>query len=254
MKRHQVISVILHIAVIGLLLIPIAAVPTTPLPSHEPLIFQPVKLPQPIDAAAGGGGGPHHDTPITQGSLPKIARRPLLEPKQRPQEAARMMIEPAVNLKIELDPALPKFAQLGSPWAPPGPPSDGVGTAGYQGDGQGGPVGPGKGGKGIGPGDQGGVNMRGGNCGQPSNPVLVYKVEPEFTEEARKARVQGSVLIKAVVSETGIVREPQVTRSLGMGLDERAIEAVAKWRFKAGVKDCRAAPMSAWIEVHFHLL
>ena len=96
--------------------------------------------------------------------------------------------------------------------------------------------------------------MRGGNCGQPSNPVLVYKVEPEFTEEARKARVQGSVLIKAVVSETGIVREPQVTRSLGMGLDERAIEAVAKWRFKAGVKDCRAAPMSAWIEVHFHLL
>ena len=133
-------------------------------------------------------------------------------------------------------------------------PSNGNGKQGYLGDGEGGPVGPGNGRKGIGPGDGPGISARIGNCGQPSNPVLVYKVEPEFTEEARRARVQGSVMIKAVVTETGIVREPQVTRSLGMGLDERAVEAVEKWRFKAGVKDCRAAPMSAWIEVHFHLL
>ena len=254
MKRPQVISIALHTAVIALLLIPISTAPTAHVPRHEPLIFHPVTLPPPIQASAGGGGGPHELTPVSQGSLPKIAPRPLLLPKLRPQETSALMIEPAVDLKFEIDPTLPKFAQLGSPWAPPGPPSNGNGKQGYQGDGGAGPVGPGNGTKGIGPQSGPGINVRGANCGQPSNPVLVYKVEPEFTEEARRARVQGSVMIKAVVSETGKVREPQVTRSLGMGLDERALEAVEKWRFKAGVKDCRAAPMSAWIEVHFHLL
>ena len=162
------------------------------------------------------------------------------------------MIEPTLDLP-QPDPALMKFANHGSPWASPGPPSPGNGKGGDLGDGEGGPAGPGVGNKDIG--SDAGRNVGGGSkCAQAISPVLLYKVEPEFTEEARKARVQGAVMIKAIINESVVVQQPQVTRSLGLGLDERALEAVEKWRFKAGVKNCRPAAMNALIDVHFHLL
>ena len=162
------------------------------------------------------------------------------------------MIEPTLDLP-QPDPALMKFANFGSPWASPGPPSAGNGKAGNLGDGEGGPAGPGVGRKGFSP-DSGSNVGFANKCAQSISPVLLYKVEPEFTEEARKARVQGAVMIKAIINEFGLVQQPQVTKSLGLGLDERALEAVEKWRFKAGSKNCRPAAMTALIEVHFHLL
>ena len=90
--------------------------------------------------------------------------------------------------------------------------------------------------------------------GGVSSPLLLYKVEPEYSEEARKAKFQGTVVLYVVVDEKGNPRELKVVRPLGLGLDEKAIEAVQKWRFKPGVKDGKPVAVAATIEVNFRLL
>jgi TonB family protein len=87
-----------------------------------------------------------------------------------------------------------------------------------------------------------------------SAPVPVYRPEPEYSEEARKAKWQGAVLLSIVVDENGVPQNIMVVRSIGLGLDQKAIEAVQKWRFKPGVKDGKAVPVFANIEVNFRLL
>lgn len=114
------------------------------------------------------------------------------------------------------------------------------------GSGRGGGVGPGEGG-GIG----GGVFRAGGGV---SFPQLIYRVEPEYTEEPRKAKYQGTVVLNIVVDISGMVRNIRVTRSLGLGLDEKAVEAVRQWKFRPGMKDGRPVPVAASIEVTFRLL
>ena len=92
------------------------------------------------------------------------------------------------------------------------------------------------------------------NVGQGvSAPVLVYSREPEFTDEARKARLQGTVMLSIVVDTQGMPRNLRVVRPLGMGLDQKAIDAVTKFRFKPAMKD--GSPVSAYfnIEVNFKL-
>jgi TonB family protein len=69
--------------------------------------------------------------------------------------------------------------------------------------------------------------------------VLIHKVEPDYTAEARNAKYQGTVLLYVEIDPTGTAQNIRVQRSLGLGLDEKAIEAVKKWRFKAGQKDGR---------------
>ena len=97
----------------------------------------------------------------------------------------------------------------------------------------------------------GGVYRIGGGV---SAPQLVFKVEPEYSEEARKAKFQGTVVLYVVVDEKGQPRDLKVVRPLGLGLDQKAIEAVQKWRFKPGLKDGRPVSVSAQIEVNFRLL
>jgi TonB family protein len=90
--------------------------------------------------------------------------------------------------------------------------------------------------------------------GGVSSPQLLFKVEPEYSEEARKAKFQGTVVLYVVVDEKGMPRDLKVVRPLGLGLDEKAIEAVTKWRFKPGYKDGRPVAVAATIEVNFRLL
>ncbi|MGO9262116.1 MAG: TonB family protein [Bryobacteraceae bacterium] len=87
-----------------------------------------------------------------------------------------------------------------------------------------------------------------------SAPVLLYKVEPEYTEEARAAKYQGTVLVYVEVGPNGLAHNMQVVRGLGLGLDEKAIEAVSKWRFKPGQKEGQPVTVQATIEVNFRLL
>jgi TonB family protein len=90
--------------------------------------------------------------------------------------------------------------------------------------------------------------------GGVSAPALVYKVEPEYSEEARKAKFQGTVMIYVVVDEKGNPRDLRVVRPLGLGLDEKAVEAVSKWRFKPGFLNGKPVSVAATIEVNFRLL
>jgi TonB family protein len=85
-------------------------------------------------------------------------------------------------------------------------------------------------------------------------PVLLYKKEPEYTEEARKAKYSGAVSLSIEIDPSGHATNIQVRRSLGLGLDEKAIEAVRQWKFKPGTKDGNPVTVSATIEVNFRTL
>jgi TonB family protein len=85
-------------------------------------------------------------------------------------------------------------------------------------------------------------------------PRLIFKMEPQYTEEARAAKFQGTVLLFVVIQPDGRASDVRVQRSLGLGLDEKAIEAVQQWRFKPGEKDGVAVPVQATIEVNFRLM
>jgi TonB family protein len=86
-------------------------------------------------------------------------------------------------------------------------------------------------------------------------PVLIYQTLPSYTEEARKNRVEGVVLLQVVVRANGSVDNAKIIHGLGFGLDESALrEVVTKWRFKPGTLNGRPVDVQALIEVSFRLL
>jgi len=87
-----------------------------------------------------------------------------------------------------------------------------------------------------------------------TGPRLLYKVEPDYSQEARDAKYQGTVLVYVEITPDGRATNMQVVRGLGMGLDEKAIEAISKWKFAPGTKDGVPVPVAATIEVNFRLL
>ena len=90
--------------------------------------------------------------------------------------------------------------------------------------------------------------------GRVSAPVPIFKPEPEYSEEARKAKWQGSVRVSLVVDTEGFINRMATEQMLGYGLDAKAMEALRTWRFKPGIKDGKAVPVKAVIEVTFRLL
>jgi TonB family protein len=101
---------------------------------------------------------------------------------------------------------------------------------------------------GTGPSVTGPVDRVGGGVSAPS---LISRIDPEFSEEARAAKLNGSVLLSIVVDTEGHARDIRIVKSLGMGLDEKAAEAVAKWKFKPGMKEGVPVNVRAVIEVNF---
>jgi TonB family protein len=85
-------------------------------------------------------------------------------------------------------------------------------------------------------------------------PVLVSKSEPQYTEEARAAKIHGTVLLSVDIAPDGVAQNIEVSRSLEPGLDQKAIEAVRQWRFKPGMKDGAPVTVRANIEVNFRLM
>src|SRR5450759_1112814 len=84
-------------------------------------------------------------------------------------------------------------------------------------------------------------------------PSLLSKIEPEYSEEARATKLQGTVLVKVVVDTDGLAKDIQVLKSQGMGLDEQAVIATTQWKFKPGMKDGVPVPVLAQIEINFRL-
>ena len=202
----------------------------------------------------GGGGGDRSPTPVSKGKLPKLANKQFVPPMISHVENPKLVMDP--TLIIPPDANIPKVdsPNLGDPLSKSGLASNGFGSGGGMGSGRGGGIGPGSG-PGFGPGSGGG--MGGGVYkigGGVSSPQLLFKVEPEYSEEARKAKFQGTVLLYVEVDEKGLPRNIKVIRPLGLGLDQKAIEAVEKWKFSPGKKDGKPVAVQAQIEVNFRLL
>jgi TonB family protein len=85
-------------------------------------------------------------------------------------------------------------------------------------------------------------------------PTLAYKVEPEYSEEARAAKLQGTVLLKVVIDVDGLAKDIEVINGQGLGLDEQAVAAIMRWKFNPGQKDGAPVPVVAQIEINFKLL
>ena len=202
----------------------------------------------------GGGGGDRSRTPASVGKLPKLANKQFVPPTVKPPDNPKLVMDP--TLIIQPDGNIPKVdsPNVGDPLAKSGLASNRIGSGGGIGNGRGGGVGPGTGpGFGVGTGGNmgGGAYRIGGGVSAPS---ILFKVEPEYSEEARKAKFQGTVLLFVVVDEHGNPRDIQVIRPLGLGLDQKAVEAVEKWKFTPGKKDGKPVPVQAQIEVNFRLL
>jgi len=216
--------------------------------------IDPYVLPASAAKAGGGGGGGDRDKlPASKGALPKFSREQITPPAAVVRNAnPQLAVEPTVVVPPEI--RLPQLGALGDPLSSVlGPPSNGPGSGGGIGSGSGGGVGPGRG-PGVGPGSGGGI---GGGVyrigGGVSAPRLIYGPDPEFSEEARKAKYQGIVVLWMIVGTDGRTREIHVQRSLGMGLDEKAIEAVRVWRFEPARKNGQAVAVQVNVEVNFRL-
>jgi len=204
----------------------------------------------------GGGGGDRDKLQATKGKLPKFAMEQITPPMVVVRnENPKLAVEPTVVVPPEIKLAQANLPNLGDPMAaiPNGPLSNGTGTGGGIGSGSGGGVGSGKG-PGVGPGEGGGI---GGGVfhvgGGVSAPRLLYEADAEFSEEARKVKHQGTVVLALVVGPDGRTRDIRVVNSLGMGLDEKAIEAVSKYRFEPAMKDGKPVAVQISVEVEFRL-
>jgi len=208
-------------------------------------------------SGGGGGGGNNNPLPPNRGKLPRADLKQFTPPTQEVLNPdPKLVMEPTVIAPPDM--ALPNvdMANFGDPLSSiiGGPPSNGPGSGGGIGTGRGGGVGSGRGGdvgEGEGGGFGGGVFRVGGGV---TSPVPVYKIEPEYSEEARKAKYQGTVVLSVIIDSTGKPTNLKVLRPLGLGLDEKAIEAVQKWRFRPGTKEGKPVAVYATIEVNFRLL
>jgi TonB family protein len=251
-KRSGAVSVLIHVGVIVLLL----AVFQSPavqkkvkdlgqivyLPEWKPKIQAEQK------AGGGGGGGQKAPTPVSHGAPPKFAPKPFMPPMQA-------VPKPILPVTPQITAPVPQIQadNYGDPLSKIMQNSGGPGTNGL-GSGSGNGLGSGNG-NGYGPGSGGGA---GGGVyqigGEVSQPVPIYKPEPEYSEEARKAKYSGTVLLSIVVDEKGNTRDIHVVRPLGLGLDEKAIEAVSHWRFRPAMRHGHPVAVQAQVEVNFRLL
>jgi len=203
----------------------------------------------------GGGGGDRSPTPASKGAIPRFSKTQLAPP---------MAVIPNLNAQLQVPPTLLgppelKLPAMNSnlPWGDPngvlGPASNGPGYGGGIGSGSGGGIGSGNG-AGLGPGEGGGVG--GGYYsvgGGVSAPIPIYKPEPAYSEEARKAKYQGTVVLWIVVDAAGAVTDCKVVKPLGLGLDEKAVETVRTWKFKPALKNGTPVPVRVMVEVSFRL-
>jgi TonB family protein len=215
----------------------------------SPYVLKPAKT----EAGGGGGGGDRDKLPASKGSPPKFAREQITPPMVVIRnENPKLVVPPTVVGPPDMK--LPQLGVIGDPLSNVlGPPSNGPGSGGGIGSGSGGGVGSGRG-PGVGPGYGGGIG--GGPYrvgGGVSAPRPIFSPDPEYSEEARKAKYQGIVVLWLVVGPDGRPRDMRVMRSVGMGLDEKALEAVRTWKFEPALKDGQPVSVQITVEVSFRL-
>jgi len=263
-KQSASVSLVVHILMLaGLIALSVWGVKkVTEKPRETVMLIAPDESPElPITAkkpqtmGGGGGGGDRDKLQAPKGKLPKQAMEQITPPAMVIRnDNPKLPVEPTVVVppQIKLASNMPN---LGNPLTsiPSGPPSNGTGSGGGIGSGSGGGVGSGTG-PGVGPGRGGGY---GGGVfrvgGGVSAPRALDTPDPEYSEEARKAKYQGTCVLWLIVGPDGKPRDIKVARALGMGLDQKAIEAVRNWKFEPAMKDGKPVAVQINVEVNFRL-
>ncbi len=266
-KKGAVSSVLLHLAVIGGIVgLTIAGrhvvqqvqkQETVTLIAPDPSTYMPLSTKKNDTIAGGGGGGDRDKIVAPKGKLPKLSMEQITPPAMVIRnDHPKLTVEPTIvippQVKMNMAANMPNFGDPKSA-VPMGPPSNGTGAGGGIGSGSGGGIGSGEGpglGPGRGGGTGGGVFRVGGGV---SAPKALFTPDPEYSEEARKAKYQGTVVLWLVVGADGHPRDVKVARTLGMGLDQKAIEAVRNWKFEPAMKDGRPVAVQINVEVNFRL-
>ncbi len=227
----------------------------------QPTVITPIdisdyKAPKALQLAGGGGGGGNHSIlQANKGKLPKIEKDPVVPPQpqtfDKPKIPEMAAIDVQKNIQLPDNPNMPIIGMHSSTNVVL---SAGTGSSGGMGTGSGGGLGSGNG-NGFGPGSGGnaggGIYRVGGGI---SAPVPLNDVEAEFSDEARRAKYQGICEVALIVDAQGMPQNVHVIRPLGMGLDEKAVEAVRKYRFKPAMKDGKIpVPVMVTVEVNFRL-
>ena len=214
----------------------------------------PALQPSSSRSGGGGGGGDRDKLQASQGRLPKQSLQQITPPAAVVRNLQpKLEVPPTIVVPPEVKLQQPNMPDLGDPLSRMSVPSNGIGSASGLGAGSGGGVGVGEGpgfGEGRGGGTGGGVFHVGGGV---SAPKKIYDPDPEYSEEARKAKYQGTCVLYVVVGPDGKPRDIRVSRTLGLGLDEKAIEAVKSWRFEPAMKDGKPVSVAINIEVDFRL-
>jgi len=256
----SIISVGLHVIIIAALLWTFLAVKKVVAKKNQLLTnvdvpqFMPI-APKGPQMGGGGGGGAHDILQAPKGRLPKFEEQPITPPMVIVNEHPKLAIDPAIMMPKDIQLPNNNLPNLGDPrTSVVGPASNGSGSGSGMGTGSGGGIGSGKG-NGYGPGEGGGY---GGGLyhvsGGVSAPQLVFAPDPEFSDEARRAKYQGVCVVSLIVDAQGNPQRVQVVRHLGMGLDEKALESVMKWTFHPGTLNGKPVTTSAAIYMSFHLL
>jgi TonB family protein len=242
------VSSCLHVTALLLLLLAAAAVgPPPPLPPHVIKMPLSIRLQAPRLKplkAQESGGGQNSPLPANKGRLPdRPTRRIFLPPMVAHNEQPRLAIQIAM-----IDAPLTDDSQgvLGDPSGALGPQGGGPGKLDGFGRGQDGGIGDGR---------------EPGYSGRPltqakltRTPQVIYQEEPQYSEPARRAHVQGYVRLRIDVGIDGRPSNIRVVQPMGLGLDENAIEAVKRWRFRPALIGDRPVVAPALVEVGFHLL
>ena len=229
---------------------------------HESVVLiaptedMPTLKPSKTQVGGGGGGGDRDKLEAPKGRLPKFAMEQITPPAVVVRnEHPKLTAEPTIVVPPQVHIATNNIPTFGDPLShlPSGPPSNGTGSGGGIGSGSGGGVGVGEGpgfGPGRGGGTGGGVFHVGGGV---SAPKAVYAPDPEYSEEARKAKYQGTCVLMLIVGPDGHPRDIRVARSMGLGLDEKAMEAVKQWKFDPALKDGKPVAVAISVQVEFRL-
>jgi periplasmic protein TonB len=264
-KKNGVLgSTVVHVlalsAIIGLTILGRRVVQVIQKPHETVTLVAPDDIPamQPAktQSGGGGGGGDRDKFQAPKGKLPKFAMQQITPPAMVVRnDNPKLTAEPTVVVPPQVHMAMNNMPNFGDPMShlPSGPPSNGTGSGGGIGSGSGGGVGVGEGpgvGAGRGGGTGGGVFRVGGGV---SAPRPVFTPDPEYSEEARKAKYQGTCVLWLIVGPDGKPRDIKVARTLGLGLDEKAIEAVKQWKFEPAMKDGKPVAVQINVEVSFRL-
>ena len=258
-------SVITHAAFFALAILVIRYAPQTLAADNSDkfqLVPDIIWLDQPGPGGGGGGGGNRSSELPRKAELPGKDKLtvPVVKPPETPVPEEKPKDEPKPEEQLIIPAKTTAAGAVTLPGALEGTTALnstalGPGTGGGAGTGTGTGIGPGQG-SGLGPGWGGGYSggaYRPGSGIEP--PVVVKEVKPQYTPEAMRAKIQGSVWLECVVVPEGICVDIQVVRSLDpvFGLDQEAVKAAKQWRFIPGKRQNQPVPVLVTIDMNFTL-